>query len=478
METGTAPTPIKRRLTAILAADAVGYSRQMSENEEGTLQVLAAQRAIIDRLIVAHEGRIFTTAGDSVLAEFASSVEAVRCAVEIQEALQTRNESAPEAQRLEFRIGINLGDVMVDGTDILGDGVNVAARLEGIAEPGGICISSSVYDQIMGKLSLGFIDLGEKALKNIARPIRVYQFDRSGETPGADRRARPSRKIWLVGGAAALLVLFAAGAWQAGLFKRRAAPVLVPPPLAERRPSVGPLETTSEETKLKLQIAEAERAKAEAELARSRTDAEVAKQRTAALRAERKDALPAPLPRVATAEPSKPPAAAPPPSSPAPATPPIPGPPAAPPVSPPAAQPTPPPTTPAAGVSTVAPPAPASPVAPSLTDSDRGVALQTCEAFEDARAFSYAHPVRVLNGAIVVEYGHSGKPGYLLISGRPSADGHLVLSGIVVAVASRYRGQQAQVRYEGTYRDGRYELAGVHGNTRKCTMTIRMGVQP
>ncbi len=171
-----------------------------------------------------------------------SSVEAVRCAVEIQEALQTRNESAPESQRLEFRIGINLGDVMVDGADILGDGVNVAARLESIAEPGGICISSSVYDQIMGKLSLGFVDLGEKSLKNIARPIRVYRFDRSGEKSGADRHAPPTRKLWLSIGGAVLLVVFAAGAWQAGLFKRRAAPVSAPPPLlAERAPSVRPL---------------------------------------------------------------------------------------------------------------------------------------------------------------------------------------------------------------------------------------------
>lgn len=478
METGTSPTPIKRRLTAILAADAVGYSRQMSENEEGTLQVLAAQRAIIDRLIVAHEGRIFTTAGDSVLAEFASSVEAVRCAVEIQEALQTRNESAPESQRLEFRIGINLGDVMVDGADILGDGVNVAARLESIADPGGICISSSVHNQILGKLSLGFVDLGEKALKNIARPIRVYRFDRSGAKSAADRRARPSRKLWLVVGGAALPVFFAAGAWQAGLFKRRAAPVPAPPPLVERKTSAGPLETTSEETKLKLQIAEAERAKAEAELARARHEAEVAKQRTAALRAERKDVLPAPRPRVATTEPAKSPVNTPSPSSPAPATAPIPGPQAAPLVSPPAAQPALPPTTPAAGASTVAPPSPTSPMVPSLTDSDRGVALQTCEAFEDVRAFSHTHPVRVLNGAIVVEYGRPGEPGYLLISGRPSSDGRLVLSGFLLALASRYRGQQARVRYEGTYRDGRYELTGIHGTTRRCTMTIRMGSQP
>ena len=460
METGTSPTPIKRRLTAILAADAVGYSRQMSENEEATHQVLAAQRAIIDRLIVTHEGRIFGTAGDSVLAEFASSVEAVRCAVEIQEALQTRNESVPESQRLEFRIGINLGDVMVDGADILGDGVNVAARLESIADPGGICISSSVHDQILGKLSLGFVDLGEKALKNIARPIRVYRFDRSGEKSGADRRARPSRKIWLVVGGAALLVFFAAGAWQAGLFKPRAAPVPAPPPLVERKTSVGPLETTSEETKLKLQIAEAERAKAEAELARSRADAELAKQRAAALRVVLKDAVPAPPSRVATTEPAKSPASTPPPSTPAPAAGPTSGPQTSSPPSPLSAQPAP-PAAPAAGVSTAAPPA----AAPPLTDSDRGVALQTCEAFEDLRAFSYAHPLRVLNGAIVVEHGHPGKPGYLLISGRPSPDGHLVLSGIVVAAALRYRGQQTQVRYEGTYRDGRYELAGLHGNS-------------
>ena len=475
METRTSATPIKRRLTAILAADAVGYSRQMSDNEEGTLQVLTAQRAIIDRLIVAHEGRIFGTAGDSVLAEFASSVEAVRCAVEIQEALQTRNESAPEAQRLEFRIGINLGDVMVDGADILGDGVNVAARLESIADPGGICISSSVYDQIMGKLSLGFVDLGEHSLKNITRPIRVYRFDRSGEKTGAGRRTPATRKLWLGIGGAALLVFFAAAAWQAGLFKPRSAPVPKPPSLTEQATSVRPPEPISEETKLKLQIAEAERAKAEAELARSRTDAELAKQRAATLRTERKDAAPAPPPRVAPAETAKSPAPAPATSSTAPATGLIPGPQASPPTSPPPAPTAPPPSPSAAVVSTAPPPSQAPLMAPSLTDTDRGVALRKCEAFEDLPAFSDAIPVRVLDGAIVVEQGHPGKPGYLLISGRPSPDGHLLLSGTIIAAALRYRGQQTSARYEGTYRDGRYELSGFHGKTRRCTMTIRMG---
>ena len=478
METGTSLTPIKRRLTAILAADAVGYSRQMSENEEVALKVLAAQRAIIDRLIVAHEGRIFGTAGDSVLAEFASSIEAVRCAVEIQEALQTRNESAPEAQRLEFRIGINLGDVMVDGADILGDGVNVAARLESIAEPGGICISSSVYDQILGKLSLGFVDLGEKSLKNIARPIRVYRFDRSGEKASADRHTRPSRKVWLSIGGVALLVFLAAGAWQAGLFKRRAAPFPAPPPsLSERATSVRPLETTSEETKLKLKIAEAERARAEAELTRSRTDAELAKQRTAALRVERKAAVPASPPRVIPTEPAKPAATTPLPSSPNPATVPISGPQAASSISPTAAQPAAPPTAPAAVVSAAPPPAQAPLLPPSLTDSDRGIAMRTCEPFEEIPASSEAVPVRVLNGAIVFERGNPGKPGYMLLSGRPSPDGHLVLAGMVVAVAKRWRGEKFQLRYEGTYRDGQYELIGFHA-TAKCTMNIRMDNLP
>ena len=215
MESGS----IKRRLTAILAADAVNYSRHMGEDEEGTLRQLAAHRAVIDRIIEAHEGRIVGTQGDSVLAEFASPVEAVRCAVEIQEGVHTRNETLPVANRLDFRIGVNLGDVMIDGADILGDGVNVAARLEGIADPGGICISSSVYDQIAGKLSLGFVDLGEQSLKNIARPIRVYQFDRTGAVGGSKRARAARRKTGAIAGGVAVLVLVAAGAWQAGLFQ-------------------------------------------------------------------------------------------------------------------------------------------------------------------------------------------------------------------------------------------------------------------
>jgi class 3 adenylate cyclase len=211
-------TPVKRRLAAILAADAVGYSRMMAQDEEATLKILSVHRAVIDGIIAFHEGRIVNTAGDSVLAEFASPVQAVRCAVEIQDALKTRNDSLSEDQRLQFRIGINLGDVMVKGDDLLGDGVNIAARLEGIAEPGGISISSSIYDQITGKLNLGFVDVGEHALKNIDRPVRVYRVHRSATA--AASAAKPStslqRAVPWIGGAVAMAVLAAITLWYLG----------------------------------------------------------------------------------------------------------------------------------------------------------------------------------------------------------------------------------------------------------------------
>jgi class 3 adenylate cyclase/F0F1-type ATP synthase membrane subunit b/b' len=185
------PPGLKRRLTCILATDAVDYSRLVNQDETGALRVLAAHRAVIDGVIAYHDGRIANTAGDSVLAEFGSVVEGVRAAVEIQDALKTRNESLPESQRMLFRIGINLGEVVVKGNDLLGDGVNVAARLQSIAPPGGILVSSSVYDQITGKLDLGFQDMGEQELKNISRPIRAFSV--SG-TAGALRPSAPPTK--------------------------------------------------------------------------------------------------------------------------------------------------------------------------------------------------------------------------------------------------------------------------------------------
>ena len=171
---------LERRLAAILAADIHGYSRLMGIDETATLETLSAFRRITDQLIAQSEGRIANTAGDSVLAEFPTVLNAVRCAVAIQEALAIENERLPEASRMQFRIGINLGDVMVKDTDIFGDGVNIAGRLESLAEPGGICVSRGVRDGVRGKTPYVFEDLGVQTVKNIAHPIRAYHL-RFGE---------------------------------------------------------------------------------------------------------------------------------------------------------------------------------------------------------------------------------------------------------------------------------------------------------
>jgi adenylate cyclase len=166
---------MERKLAAILSADVQGYSRLMGEDEEGTLRTLTAYRTVIDTLIQQHRGRIVGTAGDSVLAEFASAVEAVQCEVDIQQALKPRNANLPPGRRMEFRIGINVGDVIVEGPQIYGDGVNIAARLEALADGGGICISGTVYDQVENKLALDYESLGKQTVKNIAKLVRVYR---------------------------------------------------------------------------------------------------------------------------------------------------------------------------------------------------------------------------------------------------------------------------------------------------------------
>jgi adenylate cyclase len=181
---------VTRKLAVILAADVAGYSRLMAADEEGTLATLNVYRQAIDELIVRHHGRIFTTAGDSVMAEFASAVEAVRCAAAIQREIERRNVDLPEPRRMLFRVGINLGDVMVGGDNLFGDGVNVAARLESVAEPGGICISGAAYDQVRNKVDLSFDDLGERSLKNIGYPVRVWGVRREG---AAERGPLPER---------------------------------------------------------------------------------------------------------------------------------------------------------------------------------------------------------------------------------------------------------------------------------------------
>ena len=167
----------ERRLAAILSADVVGYSRLMGADESGTLARLKTHRGeIIDPKIAEHHGRIAKLMGDGVLVEFASVVDAVQCATDIQRAMADRNADVAEERRIELRIGINVGDIIVDGDDIYGDGVNVAARLEGLAEPGGVCISRSTRDQVRDKLDLALKDMGEVEVKNIARPVRVFRI--------------------------------------------------------------------------------------------------------------------------------------------------------------------------------------------------------------------------------------------------------------------------------------------------------------
>src|SRR5437588_3182117 len=167
---------VERRLAAILAADVAGYSRLMGADEEGTLAALKAhRRAVLDPKITEHRGRIVKTTGDGLLVEFASVVDAVRCAVDMQRQMAERNAGVAAEQRIEFRIGLNVGDIIIDDKDIYGDGVNIAARLEGLAEPGGICVSRVVRDQVRDKLDFAFEDMGEQQVKNIARPVRVYR---------------------------------------------------------------------------------------------------------------------------------------------------------------------------------------------------------------------------------------------------------------------------------------------------------------
>jgi class 3 adenylate cyclase len=171
---------VERHLVAILAADIAGYSRLMGADEEGTLaQLRACQQELIEPCIAAHQGGIVKTSGDGMLVRFASPVEAVRCAIEMQRGMSGRNADLPSHKQLQFRIGINLGDVIVEKGDIFGDGVNVAARLEALAEPGGICISRSVRDQVRDRVAFAFEDLGVQQVKNIARPLHVYRLGKN-----------------------------------------------------------------------------------------------------------------------------------------------------------------------------------------------------------------------------------------------------------------------------------------------------------
>jgi len=209
---------VERKLAAIFAADVAEYSRLMGLDEVGTLRRLQAYRTILDRLIAVHHGRIFNTAGDSVVADFASAVDAVECALAVQEAITAENANLPEDKRMQFRIGLHLGDVIVEGSNLFGDGVNIAARLQELAEPGGICLSGAVHDQIGTRLPVTFTPLGEQRVKNIAEPVRVFR------TGGASARVTGSSasealswgaraRTLFAAAAAAILIITGGGAW-------------------------------------------------------------------------------------------------------------------------------------------------------------------------------------------------------------------------------------------------------------------------
>ncbi|MEE8542413.1 MAG: adenylate/guanylate cyclase domain-containing protein, partial [Gammaproteobacteria bacterium] len=218
---------VTRKLTTILAADVEGYTRLMRADEEATLKTLGEYRDVIDGLIARHEGRVFSTGGDSVLAEFGSVVEAVRCALSCQDEISNRNAELADDRKMMFRMGVNVGDVMVKDGDLFGDGVNVAARLEGLAEAGGVCISGSVFEQIKHKLSLDFKDMGEQEVKNIAEPVSTYRLvpGQNSVAPGATAAAKTSiKRRWrLPAMAAAAMVIITAGGltvwrpWEPGI---------------------------------------------------------------------------------------------------------------------------------------------------------------------------------------------------------------------------------------------------------------------
>ena len=437
--------PVKRKLAAILAADAVGYSRAMATDEEGTVKILAAHRAVIDGIIQFHEGRIVNTAGDSVIAEFASPTQAVRCAVEVQDALKTRNDSLPEERRMQFRIGVNLGDVMVKGDDLLGDGVNVAARLESIAEPGGIYVASSVYDQIAGKLDLGFSDLGEQSLKNIDRPVRAYRVDRDKRaTPLPARKRKRSPMPW-IGAGLAVVAVGAGASWyvsqlsatrQADEAKAKseadAAKARADAELAKARAEVEEAKKTAAAATnsaaaatraLEQQRAAEQLARAQAQVAAARADAEATRRKADAELAAAAEAR-----RAAEA---------------------------------------------AAKSATAVKTAAAKP-APSYAGA--WTAIFNCVPFAEMPAQTFNVPATFGNGRFDAVRGKPPEAGSMQFGGAPSADGSLQLSGRGFDSRKHLLGQPYDVSFSGKMAADRYEGRGKLG-TRDCGLALVRAVQ-
>ena len=212
--TGPGSDGIERRLAAILSADAVGYSRLMAEDEVATLRTLEAYREEMAALVRQHRGRVVDSPGDNLLAEFPSASEAVGCAVELQRVFEARNRARPAERRMVFRMGVHLGEVMAEGERIYGDGVNIAARLEGLAEPGGVCISGAVHEQVESKLDAGFQDLGEQSLKNIPKPVRAFRVGTGSEAGAPKSEPRSGRRALLAAGVLLLLVVGGLQVWR------------------------------------------------------------------------------------------------------------------------------------------------------------------------------------------------------------------------------------------------------------------------
>lgn len=244
----------KRKLSAVLMADVVGYSRLMGEDEAATLQTLGTYQGIMADLINQHRGRVVGAPGDALLAEFSSVVDAVQCAVAVQKELQARNAGLPDNRRMQFRIGINLGDVIEEGDQIYGDGVNIAARLEALADPGGICISKTAFDHIETKLPLGYEFLGEKEVKNIARPVGAYRvlLEPRVTVVGQIAQEKPRGRSITALGTAGLLVFAAAislAVWKSGWFPaqpERQAVLPAPQPPAPTQTPVTPSPPTTQ----------------------------------------------------------------------------------------------------------------------------------------------------------------------------------------------------------------------------------------
>jgi len=426
--------PVKRKLAAILAADAVGYSRMMAADEEGTMKILSAHRSMVDGIIVFHEGRIINTAGDSVLAEFASPTQAVRCAVEIQDALKTRNDSLSEERRMHFRIGVNLGDVMVKGDDLLGDGVNVAARLESIAEPGNIYIASSVYDQIAGKLDLGFVDLGEQTLKNIDRPIRTYRVDRdSRRVTVGKRKSGPSTGPWV----AAVLAAVAIGAgivWVLGqqsasrLEETVKAKAAADAEIAKARAEAEEAKKTAAaatdsaaaaQRAMEDQRIAATRARAQAELSAARAEAEATRRKADAELASATEARRA-------AESAAKAAAAP-------------------------------------AAKAVAAPAPAG--------SSKWAGTFACGSVGAAPPAAFSASVTSADDAFALAMGKAGQPGSLQMKGTRQPDGKLSLSGSGISSLKEFHGQPYPATLEGKFSGDRYHGRGKLG-ARDCALAL------